>query len=142
MKKTLSPLMDITFDRFQDYHMNVGEDFCDQSGHRFNELKFVEWLVLTYPEKEVEIRSFVEKEGSSLELLSFIENYTDFVTGFEGTVDDNYEDKKFYTDLASFMNTENSLKEEANIVLCSQLNLDEYDMSHEFRLALMSEIED
>lgn len=92
--------MEVTLERFNEFHYEVGEDFCDQFEPFFNEKVLGGYLLCKYPEKAEEIIEIIN-EG--------------FLTDFGSDV---YEDEDgFYTDLAEFINLTVHLKRRVNEVL-------------------------
>lgn len=100
---------DITFERFEEWHNEVGEDFCDQVGHLFNEKIFGGWLLHKYPEKSKHILELLNNKFC--DVLSLQEIFED------NSAEGNGGDKTFYTDFAQFLNQTEKAKKRVNQIL-------------------------
>ena len=96
----------ITLERFNEWHSEVGEDFCDQVGHLISEKALAGFLAGKYPSRSYEIFDIVNEEYS--EALSF----QDFYGKSDGIDLD-----KFYTDLSEFINLTQHCKANVNQIL-------------------------
>ena len=108
---------DITFDRFQEYHYSVGEDFVDQHESIVDYKVLGGWLLAKYPEHKVEICRVINDDLMPI-TQDFLHLYTEI---FEG---EYYETEyKFYTDFAEFLNLTGAAKKRVNQIL---IQVDEY----------------
>lgn len=97
-------LTPITLERFNDFHHEVGEDFCDQVGYLIDPKVYGGFLLHKYPNKNTEIlEALVDKD-----MISY-QNVYDF-----SSVD--WEDV-FYSDLSEFLNLTILTKARVNQVL-------------------------
>jgi len=94
---------EVTLERFQEWHHEVGEDFTDQFSN-INEKILGGYLLAKYPHKAKEI------------LFELNTKYAE-AQNFQGIYEDDLDGDKFYTDLAEFINLTESLKKRVNQVL-------------------------
>lgn len=104
---------EITFERFDEWHMEVGEDFCDQVGSMINHYIFGGFVMARYPQFSTQILKVLNsKYGEALGILSIFEEH------FEQDNNNLEEGNKiFYTLLAEFANLTVNLKKNINQVL-------------------------
>lgn len=98
---------EITFERFQDYHYEIGEDFLDQVGSVNNSriaLTFGGFSMARYPFLSTDILKATNIKNPYTQLVKEI--YEDY----------NLEDK-FYSDFADFLNLTGEAKKRVNKVL-------------------------
>lgn len=93
---------DITLERFQEWHNEVGEDFCDQISN-INEKILGGFLMCKHPDKSHQILKILNEKGDALEL--------------QGIYEDDPHNDKFYTDFAEFINLTVHLKKRVNQIL-------------------------
>lgn len=108
-------LQDITYERFENYHHAVGENFVDQHSSATDELVFLGFCIAKHPEISLELLECYNENRKYFELLTietFFEEYFD---------EDGY--KMFYTLLAEFLNLTNVSKRYVNEIL---IMVDEY----------------
>lgn len=94
---------DITLERFQEFHIEAGEDFLDYVPC-INHLIFSGWLIAKYPAKSKEILVKAQEKYAGMH------NLTDLY-------EDDPDQDKFYTDVAEFLNLTEKAKKRANQVL-------------------------
>jgi hypothetical protein len=100
---------DISFERFDEWQMEVGEDFCDQVGSMVNHYVFGGYLMAKHPELSEKILKIINnKYGDVLSYVSMFEEHFD---------DEEDANKKFYTLLAEFANLTKVLKKNINQIL-------------------------
>jgi hypothetical protein len=102
--------LDITFERFSNYHHDAGEDFVDQFGG-IPIQEFGPFCIERFPELTEEITEIMgDKYGEALVIEHAFEEY------FENGTNEAYDvaNQKFYTILADFINTKVDLKAEVN----------------------------
>lgn len=92
----------ITFNRFDDFHCEVGEDFCDQCGYIFDNLLqiFTGYLIGKYPNVGKEL--IEESNKKHFELLSLM---------------NLFDEEQFYGDFADFLNFTTISKAKVNQIL-------------------------
>ena len=97
----------ITWERFRDFHCEVGEDYLDQTGH--GDIKIlVGWLLHKYPDFSLDILDVVNCKYPSLNDLIELECYE---------YDEDRGVDPFYDDFAEFCNQTKHLKRRVNTVL-------------------------
>ena len=99
--------MDITLERFSNYHTAVGEDFADQHGSLINHLIVGGYLMAKHPELSNELLAVMNNKYG--EVLSFTEVYAEHLN------DENND--LFYTELAEFLNLTVAAKKRVNQIL-------------------------
>ena len=98
---------EITLERFNDFHYEAGEDFCDTCSSFMNHLIIGGYLIAKHPELSLEIlKSCNDKNG---DVLGLIEVY-------EVELGDESNDI-FYKDLSEFANLTKGLKRNINQIL-------------------------
>lgn len=96
---------EITFERFQEFHISACEDFCDTCGHMINSKILCGFLMAKQPNLSREMLECINKDGDALELLHVYK---------DNLQESDYE---FYSDLAEFANLTVHLKERINQIL-------------------------
>jgi len=97
---------EVTLERFQLFHREVGEDFVDQFPY-VNVKIFGGYMMAKHPEL-------------STEILKILNNKWGEVLDIEHLIDETFDNKdcdKFYTELAEFINLTGNLKKMVNQVL-------------------------
>ena len=103
---------ELSFERFDEWQMEVGEDFCDQVGGMINQNIFGGFLMAKHPEFSPGILKVLNnKYGEALGLLTMFEEHFDIDEG----------NKRFYTLLSEFANLTVNLKKNINQVLIQVL---------------------
>lgn len=98
----------ITFERFKEFHINAGEDFCDTCGSEIDTKVMAGFLLCKRPEWNKELLGALNNKYT--EPLSFLHVYEEMLDGETG--DESYE--AFYTDLAAFIDLTGALKRRIN----------------------------
>jgi hypothetical protein len=96
---------EITLDRFDEFHVKAGEDFCDTVGHLINSKILCGFLIAKQPQISHQLLNEINQDGDALSLLHI---YEDLLV--EG-------DDEFYSDLAEFANLTTHLKARLNQIL-------------------------
>ncbi len=106
--------LDISLDRFNEYHWAVGEDFVDQNESIVDYKVYAGWLLHKYPEKASLILSCLNDTSwySSVQGFQHRVFCKDEESGGEEDEMDN-----FYTDFAEFLNLTGAAKRRVNTVL-------------------------
>lgn len=108
-------LQDITYERFENYYLAVGEDFVDQHSGATDELVFLGFCIAKHPKLSLELLECYNGDIKYFELLT-IETF--FEENFD---EDGF--KLFYSLLAEFLNLTNTSKRYVNEIL---IRVDEY----------------
>lgn len=98
---------EVTFERFDEYLKEVGEDFCDQHGNTIDVKVLTGFLLAKRPEWNKELLEALNSKYT--EPLSMLHVYEDMIAE-DGFI-------PFYTDLAEFINLTGALKKRVNQIL-------------------------
>jgi hypothetical protein len=93
---------EITLERFQEWHHEVGEDFMDQVGYLFNAKVYGGYLMHKYPHKASELLKIINK-GEMLD--------------YQDTYENDEDGDQHYSDIAEFLNLTEIAKKNANQIL-------------------------
>lgn len=115
--------LDVTLERFDNYHCEAGEDFVDQVAPMVNNKDFGEFLIKKYPSMADSIKTVMDDkhyfEQDFLHL--FVDEYYDEVQEEEAKKAPHgyseYREDEFYSAYADFINTVPEAKEKVNQIL-------------------------